>query len=342
MLSLFSPAFGQAPVPAHLRHSPQFDGKVFRNPVGTQIMNLQEMPAVLSRRWQRKGASQPGNGYLFREGQRDQLLQPGLALNWLGHASVLMHIEGRYYLTDPVFSERVSPFAWMGPKRFFPSPVAAAALPPLEAILISHDHYDHLDHPTIRALKNKTRQFIVPLGVRATLEYWGVEAAKITELDWGETAQTTDFEVTALPARHFSGRGFTRNHTLWCAYALDHPQLRVFFGGDSGYFPQYPELGEKYGPFDLTLMPIGAYDEAWADIHLNPEEALTAHRELRGNYFFPTHWGTYDLALHSWHEPIERLVAAAGEVPLLTPAPGNWWALKQEEGGLQPWWERFV
>jgi L-ascorbate metabolism protein UlaG (beta-lactamase superfamily) len=296
---------------------------------------------VLSRRWQRQGSSQPGPGYLFRESQRERLLQPGLSFNWLGHASVLLHFQGRYYLTDPVFSERVSPFAWMGPKRFFPSPIAAAALPPLEAILISHDHYDHLDHLTIKALKDKTKHFVVPLGVRPTLEYWGVAADKITELDWGEHTQASDFTVTAVPARHFSGRGMARNNTLWCAYALHHPELRVFFGGDSGYFPQYAEVGEQYGPFDLTLMPIGAYDEAWADIHLNPEEALIAHKQLRGQYFFPTHWGTYDLALHSWHEPIERLRAAANGLPLLTSAPGSWQAL-QETPAHAGWWQAFL
>lgn len=268
-----------------------------------------------------------------------------LAATWLGHATVLLEVAGHWVLVDPVWSDRVSPSATVGPKRSHPVPMDLADLPRLSAVLISHDHYDHLDTATIDALTaQQTMPFVVPLGVGSYLRGWGVPEHRIIELDWDQSTKVDDLTLTCTEARHFSGRGFTRNATLWSSWVLSagtgQERRRVFFGGDTGYTPAFTGIGEAYGPFDLTVLPIGAYDDRWADIHMNPAEAVRTHLDVNGGVLLPIHWATFDLAFHTWSAPIEWLLedAAAHDVRVAAPRPGerfqadgdlptaNWWS----------------
>lgn len=236
----------------------------------------------------------------------------GLRVTWLGHSTSLIEIDGQVILTDPMFSERASPFSFLGPKRFsIAPPIELADLPDIDVVLISHDHYDHLDYPSIKALIPRTSRFLVPLGVGGHLERWGVPKSKIVELDWWEEHTHGDLTLVATPARHFSGRWLVRNKTLWASWVIQGKRQRVFFGGDSGYFDGFKRIGEQYGPFELTLLESGAYNEAWSEIHMTPEETVQAHLDLQGQVLLPIHWGQFNLSLHPWTEPIERLVTAA-------------------------------
>ncbi len=251
--------------------------------------------------------------------------QPGsLAITWLGHATTLIELDGQYVLTDPVWGNRVSPSATLGPARLHPMPYPVSALPHLDAIVISHDHYDHLDLPTVRELvTSQNAPFLVPLGLGVHLRGWGVPEDRIVELDWDEQATVGALTLTCTESRHFSGRGLRRNTTLWCSWAITGPEHRVFFGGDTGYTEAFTGIGERYGPFDIAVLPIGAYGDQWPDIHLNPEEAVQAHRDLGAKVFIPIHWATFDLALHRWADPADRLMAAAGSLRVAIPRPGE-------------------
>lgn len=243
---------------------------------------------------------------------------------WLGHNSVLIKLGSHYVLTDPMFAERSSPYAFVGPRRFHPLPVDPKALPVLDAVVVSHDHQDHFDEQTVRDLEPRVKGFYVPLDVGQYLRDWGVPEAKIHEMNWWQTAQIGDLTITCAPSRHFSGRTlFSHNLTLWASWALDWRGRKIFFGGDTGFFPQFKEIGERLGPFELTLMPIGAYDVYWAGIHVTPEEALAAHQLVRGRRMLPIHWGTFDLSRHAWDEPIIRVKKAAKSGELVTPLPGE-------------------
>jgi L-ascorbate metabolism protein UlaG (beta-lactamase superfamily) len=252
----------------------------------------------------------------------------GLSLTWLGHSTTLVEIDGHRLLLDPVWSERASPVSWAGPKRFHPPPLPLSALPPLDAVVISHDHYDHLDHRTIVSLRDRVPLFVVPLGVGAHLERWGVSASRIVELDWWAETSIGALTLTATPARHFSGRSLAmsdRDATLWAGWAIRGPAHRVYFSGDTAMFPEFSEIGRRLGPFDASLIEVGAYDALWADVHLGPEQAIEAHRLVRGGVLIPVHWGTFDLAMHPWTEPVERLLVAASRAGtrVAIPKPGQ-------------------
>jgi L-ascorbate metabolism protein UlaG (beta-lactamase superfamily) len=252
----------------------------------------------------------------------------GLRITWFGHSSLLVEIDAERVLLDPVWSERCSPLRFMGPARFHPAPVALADLPPLSAVVISHDHYDHLDYSTILQLNALHTRFIVPLGVGAHLEYWGVPASQIEELEWWQSVRVGNVELVATPARHFSGRSLMmadRDQTLWSGWAMLGPTHRVYYSGDTALFPTFQEIGDRLGPFDASLIEVGAYNQLWADVHLGPEQALQAHAMVRGGVLFPVHWGTFDLALHAWTEPMERVLvaAAARGVTVVAPKPGQ-------------------
>lgn len=267
-----------------------------------------------------------------------------LKVTWLGHSTSLVEMDGQIILTDPVFSDRASPFPFMGPKRFAVRlPIALADLPDIDVVLISHDHYDHLDYPSIKALTNKTSRFFVPLGVGGHLERWGVPKDKIVEMDWWEEQASGDLTLAATPARHFSGRWLTRNNTLWASWVIQGKRHRVFFGGDSGYFDGFKQIGEKYGPFDLTLLESGAYNEAWSEIHMMPEETVQAHLDLQGKVLLPIHWGQFNLAMHSWIEPIVRLVteAESKNVVVATPLIGQTVA-ENSDVPQTAWWQSLI
>jgi L-ascorbate metabolism protein UlaG (beta-lactamase superfamily) len=254
--------------------------------------------------------------------------ETGLRTTWLGHSTLLLEIGGARVLTDPVFGERASPVAFAGPKRFHRPPVSIAQLPELSAVLISHDHYDHLCRTSIQQLLARDVPFVTSLGVGARLEAFGVPASRIIELDWFESWQPdgVDLRFTATPAQHFSGRSLhDRNHTLWSSWVIAGARHKLFFSGDSGLTDEFQQIGASFGPFDLVMLEIGAWHPSWGDIHLGPENALRAHEWLRGKTLLPVHWGTFNLAIHAWDEPAETLWKGAQErgIRLLTPSLGE-------------------
>ena len=264
----------------------------------------------------------------------------GLRVTWLGHSSNLIEIDGHRFLTDPVWSQRTSPFEWVGPGRWYDPVVSLEALQPLDAVVISHDHYDHLDYPTIVKMKDWKTLFIVPLGVGAHLEYWGVPPDHIVELDWWEPYPLGEFQIVCTPARHASGRTvWDKDATLWAGYALRGPKHRVYYSGDTGLFPAMDEIGAQLGPFDLTMIETGQYNRAWPDWHIGPEQAVRAHQKVKGRVLLPIHWGLFQLASHAWTEPIERALAAAAQagVTIVSPKPGESF---EPEAAPKPqrWW----
>ena len=263
-----------------------------------------------------------------------------IAVSWFGHSTALLEIDGYRVLTDPVWSERCSPSDVVGPSRMHPPPVPLESLPALDAIVVSHDHYDHLDIDTIIGLaRSQWAPFVVPLGVGSHLREWGIPDERIIELDWNERTRIDELTLICTPARHFSGRFLSRNTTLWASWAIIGPAHRAFFGGDTGYTKSFTEIGSEHGPFDVTLMPVGAYNKSWPDIHMNPEDAVRAHLDVHGGLLVPIHWCTFRLAPHPWAEPIERLLIAAESagVKVAVPKPGgrvDTTALTE----LEPWW----
>ncbi|MEJ2889557.1 MBL fold metallo-hydrolase [Actinomycetospora aeridis] len=263
-----------------------------------------------------------------------------LAATWCGHASVLLEVDGRRVLVDPVWSERTSPVPGFGPRRLHAPPVPLAALGEVDVVLLSHDHYDHLDRPTVTALARGTDAvFVVPIGVGAHLRSWGVASHRVLEGDWDDVLDVAGLTLTCLEARHFSGRSFRRNTTQWAAWKVAGSTHAVYVAGDTGPSTVHARTGAAHGPFDLTLMPIGAYADLWPDIHTTPEQAVAAHRDLGGRGMLPIHWATFVLGFHGWDEPAERAVRAAAEhgVTLALPRPGERLEVAAV-GRPVPWW----
>jgi L-ascorbate metabolism protein UlaG (beta-lactamase superfamily) len=325
--------------------SPRFSNGVFHNTHAA-------VPGL------KKGTTLPTLGEFLCGGQRRTPLSPlpsmspieawarpietGLRATWLGHSTVLLEIDGARVLTDPVWGERASPLSFAGPKRFQPVPVDVPALPPLDAVVISHDHYDHLDYPTILALAPRDVPFITSLGVGAHLQAWGIPPERIVELDWWEsfTLARSGVSVTAAPSQHFSGRGIgSRNGTLWSSLVIRGPNHSIFFSGDTGLTDEYDVIRARLGPFDLVMLEVGAFHPAWGDIHLGPENALIALGRLGGGAFLPVHWGTFNLAIHAWDDPAEtllRLGAGTGS-RLVMPRIGQPIEPSHVER-VEPWW----
>ena len=310
-----------------VRRSPQYRDGTFRNRMPASMLSAGQF-VDLMRDWSvdRHRRRPAGRVPVVTPPVVTELPPDGLHITWYGHSSALVEIEGCRALFDPVWSERCSPSSWVGPRRLHPTPVPLAGLPLLDAVVISHDHYDHLDAATVRELvRLQQAPFLVPLGIGAHLERWGVPADRIVELDWDEDVTIGGVRFTATEARHFSGRAFSRDRTLWASWVLAGAKRRVFCTGDSGYFPDYAAIGATHGPFDATLMQIGAYGPSWPDIHMTPEEAVVAHRDVRGDVLIPLHWATFNLALHDWAEPANRIwqEAKAGGIRLAVPRPGE-------------------
>jgi L-ascorbate metabolism protein UlaG (beta-lactamase superfamily) len=250
--------------------------------------------------------------------------ESGLRITWFGHSTTLIELDGVRVLTDPAFSERASPYQFLGPQRWYPPLIPLEKLPKLDAVVISHDHYDHLDMGSVKALRG--HRFFVPLGLGAHLEYWGIPAGDITELDWWEEGRVKGVRVVSTPARHASGRQvLDQGAKLWGSWSLIGPQHRVYYSGDTGLFPALKEVGEKLGPFDVAMVEVGQYHRAWPDWHIGPEQAVRAAGMVQAKLFFPIHWGLFTLAMHGWTEPIERALAEAQAkgMPIVTPMPGE-------------------
>jgi L-ascorbate metabolism protein UlaG (beta-lactamase superfamily) len=250
---------------------------------------------------------------------------PGLRARWLGHASVLLEVDGVRIVTDPVLSRRVSPFQFIGPSRLHAAPIAIDELRNVDAVVISHDHFDHLDMDTIQALARGGTNFYVGLGIGAHLLRWGVPAAQVHDMDWWESAQVGGVTIHCLPARHYSGRKSMDNSTLWSSWMVKGPQNAVYFSGDTGYAGHFKQIRDKLGSPQLSLLKVGAYDETWKDIHMLPEAAVQAHVDLGARTLLPVHWATFNLAYHAWEEPMVRTLKAAqaAGVQVITPKPGE-------------------
>ncbi|MEU6406705.1 MBL fold metallo-hydrolase [Streptomyces sp. NPDC046985] len=360
-------AFGADPDGARLeriRRSPHFKDGVFQNPGGTASTRPSASTIDLAKLYFDKDArprrSPQGDIPVHATTYADLAKPPatGLRLTWLGHASVLAEIDGRRVLFDPVWGERCSPFPFAGPRRLHPAPLPLEALGEVDVVVISHDHYDHLDMPTIKALAGTDTVFAAPLGVGAHLEHWGVSADRLRELDWHEETRVAGLTLTATPARHFCGRGLRNaQHTLWASWVVRSEEHRVFHSGDTGYFDGFKDIGAAHGPFDATMIQIGAYSAywpenhtdteplpgAWPDIHMSPAQGVQAHLDLQGGVphgvLLPIHWGTFTLAFHAWAEPGEWTRDAAEEIgqSVACPRPGE----PFEPAGripTDPWW----
>lgn len=333
-----------------MRASPRYrvtdQGEGFHNvhPIAPGLRDRTERPS-LSDFLCSEGRRTPG-APLPSANPLDAWLKPagsGLRATWLGHSTVMIEIAGLRVLTDPVWGKRASPSQLAGPKRFQPVPLALNALPPLDAVVISHDHYDHLDMATVKELVALQRvPFITSLGVGAHLQAWGVPPERIVELDWWEHWQhpAAELRIHAAPSQHFSGRSLNdRNATLWSSLVIETPEHRVFFSGDTGLTSEYAAIRERFGPFDLVMLEVGAFHPSWGDIHLGPENALKALDHLGGGAFLPVHWGTFSLALHDWDQPAETLLQLAPQhgAQLLMPRLGE--AAEPAHGErAAPWW----
>ena len=330
------------------RRSPEWRGGRFHNVDPTRTLLSGSLPTILHAQALGKQVRRPRRPVPVERRRwldYDGAPASGLRATWIGHATVLLEIGGRRVLTDPVWSERVSPSTLIGPRRFFAPPIALDALPSIDAVVISHDHYDHLDMATVRVLAARGTRFLVPLGVGAHLERWGVPDAQIHELDWGESFRLEPVTFTMTPARHFSGRGLrNRDTTLWASWVIATDRSRVYCCGDSGFFSGFRDIGRSLGPFDLTLISAGAYSPIWPLIHMTPEEVVQAHLDLGGRMLLPIHWATFNLAFHDWNEPAIRAAeaAAARGVTLVLPRPGQ---MIEPSGTIdlptEPWWREL-
>lgn len=267
-------------------------------------------------------------------------------LVWLGHSSSLLRMDRKIILLDPTFSQYASPHPWLGRRRYSKElPFQVEDLPTVDVILISHDHYDHLDYESIVKLAPKTRRFIVPLGIGNHLRRWGVDAKKITELDWWKESKEGSIKFVLTPSQHMSGRGLTgQSSTLWGSWVIHGSKEKVFFSGDGGYGSHFKKIGKKYGPFDLALMECGQYDELWKAVHLTPEQTVQAGMEVQGKVLMPVHWGAFSLANHSWIEPVTRFTAAAKQKkqPFTTPEIGQVVTIQSTQHPNAPWWKKFM
>lgn len=269
--------------------------------------------------------------------------QPGLRAIWLGHASVLVEIDGYRILTDPVLSQRVSPFQFFGPKRTHKPPVELEQLTGIDAVVISHNHYDHLDEATVRHLAAEGTTFFVPLGVGQYFEDWNIPDTQIVEMEWWQTAKVGALTITSTPNRHYSSRGLLDyKATHWSSWSIAGNEHKVFYSGDTGYSRLFAEIGQRLGPFDLNILKVGAYGpgQAWTDIHMTPEEAVQVHLDIGGKRMLPVHWMTFNLALHDWDEPIKRSLKAATSagVEIATPKIGEIISADQPIEN-EPWWD---
>lgn len=333
-------ALGGRPDPDALKRSRHFRDGRFHNLVLPPVPAARQR-GILLRELLLGGRRRRPTGPIPLVPPRPDNPADGLHVTWYGHSSSLVEIEGIRVLLDPVWSLRASPSRFVGPRRMHEPPHRLEDLPPLDVVIVSHDHYDHLDTAAVRTLlRTQTAPFVVPLGVGAHLRRWRVPADRIIELDWHEGIDVAGLRVTAAPSQHFSGRAFTRNDTLWASWVIASPSRRVFYTGDSGYFDGFAAIGAEYGPFDATLVQVGAYPATHPDIHMTPEQGVATHLDVRGGLLIPVHWATFRLATHAWNDPAERTwrEAKAHDVALAVPRPGERVDV-DDPPALEPWWQ---
>jgi L-ascorbate metabolism protein UlaG (beta-lactamase superfamily) len=330
-----------------MQQSDHFNGRIYLNPVATETMVKGAFWRLLRKFLQKHPNREPAKAlgpFSIDKTTLQERPDSLLRVSWLGHSSLLLDVDGKRFLTDPLWYQRASPFSKLGPKRFFPNPLPIDDLPPIDAILLSHDHYDHLDKGSILKLAERNIPIITMLGVGQRLFKWGVNKSLVTELDWWQDLQLGEHTITAAPARHFSGRWLgDRFTTLWGSFAICGPKHNIYFGADSGYYEGFATIGNKLGPFDLAMLEIGAYNEEWETIHMGPENAVQATLDLKATCLLPIHWGTFNLAFHSWTEPVERLLQAAekGSVPLVLPKPGETVTVNGKALN-SAWWQAYL
>ena len=331
-----------------IEESPQWNGETFQNP--EQVPDVEWGPS-LKMFWnyyfnkpEAFIPDPPLTAEPFDISQWNDLRD--LQFTWLGHTTFLIKIDDKLILTDPVFTQRAGSFGWVSPERYSKTLASTDILPELDIVLITHNHPDHLDEATIKALISKTKLFVTPLVVGKLLEEWGVPHEKVHELDWWQTKSIDSLTITAAPAKHTSERGiFDKNMTLWASYGIRGKRQNLYLSGDSGWFKGLYEIGERLGPFDLTFFEIGAYSnlKGQMEVHYTPEQAVKAHQAVRGKLLVPSGWGTFDLGLFPWHEPIERFLIAANQanIDYLTPKIGEV-VIPGKVGGHEAWWKSFI
>lgn len=321
--------------------SENFREGIFQN---VEETNMDRPPFEGIREMMKKKADQRPSGSLpslpidlsrYKNASDDETL-----ITWLGHSTVLIKINGVTIITDPVFSIRASMFQFLGPKKFdYSCDYYLEDLPPVDVVLLSHDHYDHLDFRAIKFFKDKASKFIMPLGVGAHLEHWGVDASKIEENDWWEAGNYSGVEFTATPGRHFTGRLFTdRFKTLWCGWGIKSEKHNLYFSGDSGYFKGFKTIGEQLGPFDFSMMECGQYSKYWPTIHMMPEESVEAAMDVKSKMAMPMHWGKFKLSIHTWFEPPTRFIKKAAELNLEVASPKIGETFSLDEVSATRWW----
>ncbi len=348
----FAPQLGGSPsedTRQRMEAFPHYKEGTFRNTIPTHMsMSAGKMLPLLWRSLKGEGAISPDKPlqvHPFVPEDTAALPSETIGITWFGHSSILLQMDSATFLIDPIFSERASMFSFLGPKRFdFSHYMTPAQLPKVDAVVISHDHYDHLDYETILQLKERVHKYYVPLGVAAHLQAWGIPQEEIVEMQWWEeTSFSEHITLACTPSRHFSGRGLSnRNSTLWASWSFLGKSKRVFFSGDSGYTPEFKKIGERYGPFDFAMVECGQYNEQWQVIHMMPEETAQAAADVQAQLMMPIHWGKFPLAFHPWYESPERMIAQANKlgVGFMLPEIGRTYQLNAETP-TYPWWNAF-
>jgi L-ascorbate metabolism protein UlaG (beta-lactamase superfamily) len=344
-----SPQFGGKPSSKDVERYKQAknykDGK-FINPVPTSMeMGFGKMMSVMTDFVKGNPNRKPDSNLPVEKVDSLQIVENSTEpkIIWFGHSAVLLQLDGKNILLDPMLGQVPAPHPALGNKRFSKElPIEIEQLPNIDAVLISHDHYDHLDYHSIQKLKEKSKAFYVPLGVGAHLKAWGIPEENIHELNWWDEIQHEEIHLAFTPSRHFSGRGLgDRFSTLWGSWVIKGKTRNIYFSGDSGYGPHFKEIGEKYGPFDFAMMECGQYNINWSQIHMMPEESVQAARDVNARLMMPIHWGAFTLALHSWTDPVERATKKAEELgmPVITPKIGEVVSLSKEVYAGRKWWE---
>jgi L-ascorbate metabolism protein UlaG (beta-lactamase superfamily) len=338
--------FGAVPEGKRLERiiqSPNYKNGAFQNITKTEVMSEESSTWKLLKAYMEKVEGKEADSIPFVQTDIKAIQDTETVVIWFGHSSYYIKTNGKHFLVDPVFCGNASPFSFMVKSFKGANHYQVDDFPELDAVIISHDHYDHLDHQTITKLIPKTKKFMTALGVGAHLEYWGVGADKIIEMDWWERVELdSDIVFTAAPARHFSGRKFKRAQTLWASFVMQTPTVKIFIGGDSGYDSTFKKIGEKFGPFDLAILECGQYNAYWKSIHMMPEETAIAAKELQAKLFMPVHNSKFNLALHPWKEPLAKVSAAAEKMDLAitTPMIGEPLVLGKHTPKIK-WWENL-